>query len=432
MQNLLRARLRENSTFEHRYFQGGLPLQARRIIDDNNGIGVYRNGFRIRPLGNSDFDWLRLNQKRVQNPSMRIGSQQAIGFVLIEQEELSNLIEKSARDGLRDNKSYESLKDITGIVINKLEERRFKFKRSTSKKNTKSDETIDSIFSSEKLKQDIKDKLIKNDIDEKKVLEILEIVEKDEKSRSKKANNLKEVIAIYQGQATLGKIINIVIHEGRRPLNVFRNELPRIQRYIEKYKETNDSTYLDDSSNISEELIQSSKEISELFKKIDPLATGKRGKRKDFELSKMIKSSLAVYESTMRENSIDYSIDGDLSIVFLGWPQDIRTIFLNLLDNSIFWLNENKILNKKITIFISLEDSNSFYIDFKDSGLGIEDSLIEDNTIFEPEFSTKSDGMGLGLAIAGEAAHRNGLALKAISSESGAYFRLQTKDFDGE
>ena len=34
-------------------------LQARDILNNYSGIGVYRNGFRIRPLGDPDFDWLK-------------------------------------------------------------------------------------------------------------------------------------------------------------------------------------------------------------------------------------------------------------------------------------------------------------------------------------------------------------------------------------
>jgi hypothetical protein len=49
-------------------------LQARQLLNEYNGIGVYRNGFRIRPLGDADFDWLKLNEQRVQNPSLRIGN----------------------------------------------------------------------------------------------------------------------------------------------------------------------------------------------------------------------------------------------------------------------------------------------------------------------------------------------------------------------
>ena len=67
------------------------------------------------------------------------------------------------------------------------------------------------------------------------------------------------------------------------------------------------------------------------------------------------------------------------------------------------------------------------YVDYRDTGPGIEPRLIASEVIFEPEFSTKPGGHGLGLAIAGEAATRNGLELKAFESASGAYFRLQPK-----
>ena len=51
--------------------------------------------------------------------------------------------------------------------------------------------------------------------------------------------------------------------------------------------------------------------------------------------------------------------------------------------------------------------------------------MIASEVIFEPQFSTKPSGTGLGLPIAGEAAARNGLELKAFESDTGAWFRLQ-------
>ena len=104
-------------------------LQARQLLNEYNGIGVYRNGFRIRPLGDADFDWLKLNEQRIQNPSLRIGSNQVIGYVGIQSEEQSGLIEKSARDRLRENEAYGKLKEIARIVIAKLEEKRFDYRR---------------------------------------------------------------------------------------------------------------------------------------------------------------------------------------------------------------------------------------------------------------------------------------------------------------
>jgi hypothetical protein len=72
-------------------------LKAKEILNEYYGISLFRGSFRIRPYGNRDVDWLELDKKRVQNPSMRIGHNQVIGFVGIQSEEFSNLEEKSAR-----------------------------------------------------------------------------------------------------------------------------------------------------------------------------------------------------------------------------------------------------------------------------------------------------------------------------------------------
>ena len=98
-------------------------LEARRLLTAYNGIGVYRNGFRIRPLGDADFDWLKLNEQRVQDPSFRIGSNQVIGYVQIQSEKQSHLIEKSDRAGLKEDKAFDQLKNITKQVIVELEKR---------------------------------------------------------------------------------------------------------------------------------------------------------------------------------------------------------------------------------------------------------------------------------------------------------------------
>ena len=42
--------------------------QVRQLLNTYNGIGVYRNGFRIRPLGDPDFDWLQLNKRACTEP----------------------------------------------------------------------------------------------------------------------------------------------------------------------------------------------------------------------------------------------------------------------------------------------------------------------------------------------------------------------------
>ena len=48
--------------------------EIKNMLIEKSGISIFRNNFRIRPYGDKGFDWLNLDSKRVQNPSMAIGS----------------------------------------------------------------------------------------------------------------------------------------------------------------------------------------------------------------------------------------------------------------------------------------------------------------------------------------------------------------------
>lgn len=404
-------------------------LQARQLLNESNGIGVYRNGFRIRPLGDADFDWLRLNEQRVQNPSQRIGSNQAIGYVQIQSEEQSGLIEKSARDGLRENAAYEQLKTITREVIGKLEERRFSYRRKAglSKPALKVERELEILFSFDSLKKEIRKKLISGGMTESAAVEVLALISKEEEEKTKAAEDIRLAVATYQGQATLGKIINVVLHEGRRPLNYFRNDVPRIARFRKKLAETGDHKNIEEIVRITQGVESNAAVLSDLFKRLDPLATGRRAARKPLAIKNEILSAFAIFRQEMQDNAITFEINGNDALIFPAWSQDIHAIFANLIDNSIFWMKQKSSF-RKITVDIVAEEESLAYIDFRDTGPGIEPSLINDGVIFEPQFSTKPSGSGIGLAIAGEAAERNNLELKALESSSGAYFRLQTKE----
>ena len=157
---------------------------------------------------------------------------------------------------------------------------------------------------------------------------------------------------------------------------------------------------------------------------MDPLAARKRDTKQNFNLKQAIEGAVSVFEKEASEKNILINTYCDDKIYLLGWKQDMYTIMANLLDNSIFWIEEKKCSERNISIKVSADEEN-IVIDYTDSGPGISNTLLESGVIFEPEFTTKIDGTGLGLAIAGEAASRNGLSLKAIQADKGAHFTLQ-------
>jgi signal transduction histidine kinase len=404
-------------------------LQTRQLLNEYNGIGVYRHGFRIRPLGDADFDWLKLNEQRIQNPSLRIGSNQVIGYVKIQSEEQSGLTEKSARDGLKENWAFHKLKKITSEIITKLEERRFDYRKKAglSRPVLKVERELERLFAFDELKRGVRAKLVKGGFDKNAADEIISIISKEEEEKNKIAEEIRKTVAVYQGQATLGKIINVILHEGRRPLNYFKNQIPNLNYLYGLLQQSPNPETRKSFLSIAEGVGQNADYFVKLFSRLDPLASGKRFDKTVLPLKKTIKDAFAVFEREMKDHSITLNISGSDDFTFLSWRQDIYAIITNLADNSIYWMTEKKSKTREINISIEINGKVLEYIDYRDTGPGIEPRLIASGVIFEPEFSTKPEGAGLGLAIAGEAATRNGLELKAFESDSGAYFRLQLK-----
>lgn len=405
-------------------------LQARQLLNDVNGIGVYRNGFRIRPLGDADFDWLKLNEQRVQNPSMKIGSNQVVGYVHVESEENSGLEEKSARDGLKDNVAYEHLKDTTCFVISELEKRRYLFRRKIGLSNPsrKIERQLDTLYDYTLLKKSISTALENAGVSNPVMEKITKLISKEEDNKNAAIEEIRRAVAVYQGQATLGKIINIILHEGRRPLNYFKNQIPNLRYYGKRFSIERDDDSYNEIVKLTNGISNNAEVFVNLFGRLDPLSARRSETKTKFLLQNALKGAIAVFEKEYRKNNIDIALCCPSNIEFTGWQQDIYTIIVNLLDNSLFWILEKKSSIRKVNIDVR-ESGHGFILDYTDSGPGISNDLLESGVIFEPEFSTKPQGKGtgLGLSIAGEAATRNGLTLTAVQREDGAHFILTTE-----
>ncbi|MDV7560820.1 sensor histidine kinase [Acinetobacter baumannii] len=400
---------------------------AKNLLDEYNGLGVFRNGFRLRPLGDPGYDWLLLDSRRVQNPSMRIGINQVIGYVKIQSEEDSNLIEKSARDGLKDNRAYEDLMNATQQVIAELETRRFNYRKinGLSRPALKIEQEFEKLFNFDDLKFDIKKSLDEEGVSLETSDKILKSIDEKSKEQNKAVEEIRKAVSVYQTQAMLGKIINQILHEGRRPLNFFKNEIPSFKFFLQSYIENNNEDDLNEILSIAEGINKNSKDFVELFSKISPLAAAKRGNRKQEFIYKCIDDALKLFSNDLNILNIEVKININKNQTLLCWKQDIDIIFANLIENSIYWLSQiNE--SRKIEIYEGFDEGKPIIL-YKDNGPGIDVDSIKSNAIFEPGFTKKTEGTGLGLSIAGEAADRNGLELKAQESDEGALFLLLGK-----
>lgn len=406
--------------------------EARIILDTFNGVGVYRNGFRIRPLGDAGYDWLELDRERVQNPSVKIGSDQIIGFIHIESEEKSGLEEKSARDGLKENTEYFGLQEISKRVLIKLEERRFIYRQKVGlgRSNRDINQKINTLYNFKELKEKINKELDGIGVEQEKKTKINNLLNEKEEKNNKIADNLKHAIALYQGQATVGKIVNVVLHEGRKPLGYFKNQIPRIIEWSNELKEQYDEALLGKIVDRLGVVDEQSNIFIKLFGKLDPLSAKRRDRKKDFKVREVIENVTDVFESELEKLNVKVEIDCDINQMILGWKEDLYIVFTNLVDNSLYWFTGREETDNKISFKVyEDEETELLIIDYRDNGPGIDKELIESEVIFEPEFSNKTGGgTGLGLAISGEALDRNDGELKAIYAKEGAFFKIEIKN----
>lgn len=92
------------------------PEDWKRIVDKLNNIGgvyVYRDRIRILPYGNSDVDWLDIEERRTKSASYYFFSHRRVfGAVKLTREQNGHLREKAGREGFQQDKSYRQLRDI--------------------------------------------------------------------------------------------------------------------------------------------------------------------------------------------------------------------------------------------------------------------------------------------------------------------------------
>lgn len=101
------------------WYKGYIPkMEYNRIYDlgqDNGGVKLYRNGFRVLPYGEKGNDWINIEKKTARtkdNAYVPFGNSNFFGFVEIIDEHGEIFEETSSREGVLENSSFTLLTDF--------------------------------------------------------------------------------------------------------------------------------------------------------------------------------------------------------------------------------------------------------------------------------------------------------------------------------
>jgi|DewCreStandDraft_4_1066084.scaffolds.fasta_scaffold08984_8 signal transduction histidine kinase len=178
-------------------------------------------------------------------------------------------------------------------------------------------------------------------------------------------------------------MIASLAHEIKNPLNSIKGA----SEYLNK-KYTN----LEEIKEFTDIII---KEIEHLDKYLNEFLSFSRGVK--IKLQKInLESYLSGIIMTIKHSipaELKISLDDDLSDIYID-PEQMRQVIINLLSNA---NDAVKNINNPEIILKVWNDDKKLYISVTDNGTGIKKQDL--NNIFIPFYTTKENGLGLGLSI---------------------------------
>ncbi len=140
--------------------------------------------------------------------------------------------------------------------------------------------------------------------------------------------------------------------------------------------------------------------------------------------------SFVVRELETSGTELRYELQRDLPAVCAD-PVQVGQVLVNLLLNANEAMDEFNDRERSVVVATGLADAEHVFVEVRDSGPGLRPDDAE--RLFDPFYTTKADGMGMGLAICRVIVEGHGGKLQALPNHpAGAVFRftLPVKDSD--
>jgi signal transduction histidine kinase len=343
----------------------------KTYLSENGGIRIYRDGVRVFDFGEPGNDWLNLDARRINRPTVKTGNRQILGALQLNAEQSTDLAEKTNREGFIENDAYQDFIEAVIWVLTQAEAQRIpdqeRVRALYSPTGSKKRPVIEEL-------NDLREDLAKRGW----LPEVEQHIDRIEKQ-------FNEVQEVMLRAAVPGLTFGSVIHQAEKV----------VQELVEAVKQ-------------GEDMARIRKLVGQLSQMMDGLTflIQKSGFTKE-KASTLIKQ--AHFNCELRLEKHEFTVVNGLD---LGRPdftvKCVRRLvvgtLMNFIDNSIFWVETERKSGHQIYIGTSRELDDRPSIIVADNGPGFRD---EPETLVQPFFSRKPDGMGLGLHLADQIARQH-------------------------
>lgn len=240
--------------------------------------------------------------------------------------------------------------------------------------------------------------------------------------RKRTENELQETQAtLVQATklAALGQMSAGLSHELNQPLAAIRSYADNARAFLDRNRSKTAKENLQGISELTDRMAR-------IIKNLRTYAREESIELRATSLGSALDESLNLMDSRIRSEGVNILMnipEGDIRVV--GGDVRLQQIFVNLISNALDAMTDSPV--KEIHIDVSNSD-NGVNVRVRDTGPGIDKAQIVN--VFDPFFSTKEvgQGMGLGLSITyGLVSQFDGSIQAGNAAEGGAVFTIELK-----
>jgi C4-dicarboxylate-specific signal transduction histidine kinase len=212
-----------------------------------------------------------------------------------------------------------------------------------------------------------------------------------------------------------------IAHEVNQPLAAVITNANACLRWLARQ-----SPNLDEARQAVERIVKDGNRASEVIGRVRALVKKSPPEKDWLNINDIIVEVIALTRNEMHRNRVwlQTRLSDDLPVIH-GDRVQLQQVILNLIINGIEAMSEISEGRRELLVSTEREanESNGLLVAVRDSGVGLTPESLE--RLFDPFYTTKPDGMGMGLAISRSIieAH-DGRLWSALNEPCGAVFQF--------
>jgi signal transduction histidine kinase len=218
--------------------------------------------------------------------------------------------------------------------------------------------------------------------------------------------------------ATAGALSASIAHEVRQPLAAMVAQSGAAMRWL-----AHSTPDLVEVRAALQKIVDAGNRASQIIENLRSMFRKETNAQRPVDVNVLIGNVLALTAVEIRKH--DISLETALSISppqALGDPAQLEQVFLNLISNAIEALSSSTANTRVLRVETTRGETGGVLVTIADSGPGV--TAADMDKMFEAFFTTKPDGMGMGLAICRSIVESHGGRLWAMSGDRGLIFHV--------